>query len=107
MAMKMSLGGTTCAALAMTCRSRALPPISCSTLGRFDLSRVPLPAAMMRIANRITTGYKVWRGRCRHPCYGNLSRRNSLGRGHSFPRCDGNGVDQQCQDRQREEEVPV
>ena len=29
-----------------------LPPTSCSTLGCFDLSRVPLPAAMIAMATR-------------------------------------------------------
>src|SRR5438874_8901119 len=41
---------TTFAAAAMTCASSGRPPTSCSTLGRFDLRRVPLPAAMMAIA---------------------------------------------------------
>src|SRR5579862_961343 len=45
----MSCGGTTCAATAMTCASSGRPPISCRTFARFDLSRVPLPAAMMTI----------------------------------------------------------
>ena len=33
-------------------RSSGLPPTSCSTLGSCDLSRVPLPAAMMATATR-------------------------------------------------------
>jgi hypothetical protein len=44
--------GTTLVAAAITCASKGLPPTSCSTLGYFDLSRVPLPAAMIATAMR-------------------------------------------------------
>src|SRR5271168_1529147 len=37
----------------MTWRRRARPPISWRTLGRLLLSRVPLPAAMMAMANSL------------------------------------------------------
>src|SRR6185369_13028715 len=43
--------GTTFAAASITWRRSALPPTSCRTLGYFDFSRVPFPAAMMAIAN--------------------------------------------------------
>src|ERR1041384_8307125 len=46
----MCFTGRTWAAAAITCRSNAAPPISCSTLGRCDRKRVPLPAAMIRAA---------------------------------------------------------
>src|SRR6185312_4782821 len=46
----MFCAGTTSAADRITCAKRGLPPTSCRTLGRFDLSRVPFPAAMMAIA---------------------------------------------------------
>src|ERR1700687_2731814 len=48
----MSAAGITCFAAAITCASRGLPPTWCSTLGSFDLSRVPLPAAMIATAVR-------------------------------------------------------
>src|SRR5579872_5369017 len=48
---KIFCAGTTCVAAATTCASSGLPPISCSTFGRRDFSRVPLPAARMAIAN--------------------------------------------------------
>src|ERR1700722_8058126 len=44
-------GGTMVSAAAMTWRRSARPPISWRTLGRLLLSRVPLPAAMMAMAN--------------------------------------------------------
>src|SRR5207253_9065772 len=47
-----SLAGTTLVAAATTCTSRGLPPTSCSTLGCLDLSRVPLPAAILAMAVR-------------------------------------------------------
>src|SRR5689334_6709174 len=47
---KILSGDTTFAAAAMTCASSGRPPTSCSTLGRLDFRRVPLPAAMMAIA---------------------------------------------------------
>src|SRR5215472_7406016 len=47
----MSSGETTWSAAAITCASNGLPPTSCSTLGCFDFSRVPLPAAMIAIAS--------------------------------------------------------
>src|SRR5271157_4864113 len=53
---KMSSTGTTFFAVAITWARIGLPPISCSTLGCFDLSRVPLPAAIIAMAVR---------GRCR------------------------------------------
>src|SRR5579859_1432592 len=34
----------------MTCSRSALPPTSCNTLGNWDLSLVPLPAAIMAMA---------------------------------------------------------
>src|SRR5437868_929661 len=34
----------------ITCATRGLPPTSCNTLGRFDFSLVPFPAAMMAMA---------------------------------------------------------
>src|SRR5215813_6810063 len=43
-------GETTSAAARITCATSGLPPTSCKTLGRFDFSRVPFPAAMMAIA---------------------------------------------------------
>src|SRR5882672_7059777 len=46
----MSCAGTTFCAVAITCARIGLPPISCRTLGCFDLSRVPLPAAIIAIA---------------------------------------------------------
>src|SRR6266478_7537313 len=49
---KMSCAGTTFCAVAMTCARIGLPPTSCRTLGCFDLSRVPLPAAMIAMATR-------------------------------------------------------
>src|SRR6202000_1991945 len=50
---------TTCLAAAITWRRRARPPISWRTLGRLLLSRVPLPAAMMAMAESgvVTHGY--------------------------------------------------
>src|SRR5271156_6484313 len=42
----------------MTCARIGLPPISCRTLGCFDLSRVPLPAAMIATATRGRGGLK-------------------------------------------------
>src|SRR5437868_560165 len=47
-----SLAGTTLAAVRITCSSSGLPPTSCNTLGSCDLSRVPLPAAMIATAIR-------------------------------------------------------
>src|SRR5258707_1280853 len=47
---KMSCAGTTFCAVAITCARIGLPPISCRTLGCLDLSRVPLPAAMIAMA---------------------------------------------------------
>src|SRR5713101_5438163 len=49
----MSAAVTTSFAAAITCASRGFPPTSCKTLGCFDLSRVPLPAAMMAMAVRV------------------------------------------------------
>src|ERR1700677_767783 len=49
----MSSGGTICLAASTTCRSRVLPPTSCRTFGRWVLSRVPFPAAMITMANCI------------------------------------------------------
>jgi hypothetical protein len=40
-------------AAAITCATSGLPPISWSTLGRCDLRRVPLPAAMITTASFI------------------------------------------------------
>src|SRR5882724_8368128 len=51
---KMSLGGTTLAAVAITWDRIGFPPTSCKTLGCFDFSRVPLPAAMMAMATRVS-----------------------------------------------------
>src|SRR5208337_967554 len=48
----MSRAGTTFSAVAITCARIGLPPISCRTLGCFDLIRVPLPAAMIAMAMR-------------------------------------------------------
>ena len=48
---KMCSGATTRLAAAITCASSGLPPIWCSTLGRFDFNRVPLPAAMITTAS--------------------------------------------------------
>src|SRR6516165_7364874 len=48
---KMLCGGTTRLAAATRCASSGWPAISCSTLGRCDLRRVPLPAARMAMAN--------------------------------------------------------
>src|SRR5580704_10450819 len=53
---KMSCAGTTFSAVAMTCARIGLPPISCRTLGCFDLSRVPFPAAMIAMAIRGACG---------------------------------------------------
>src|SRR5450759_372342 len=53
----MSWAGTTFCAVAMTCARIGLPPISCRTLGCFDLSRVPLPAAMIAMAIRGRCGF--------------------------------------------------
>src|SRR5437016_13757426 len=53
---KMSSAGTTFIADAITWASNGLPPISCRALGRFDLSLVPLPAAMITMANRLFVG---------------------------------------------------
>jgi len=39
-------------AAAITCANRGFPPTSCNTFGSCDLSRVPLPAAMMAMATR-------------------------------------------------------
>src|SRR5271157_82727 len=44
-------GATTLLAATITWASNGFPPISCSTLGRCDFSRVPLPAAMMTTAS--------------------------------------------------------
>src|SRR5579863_1070692 len=49
----MSAAGTTTFAAAITCASSGLPPTWCRTLGSLDLSRVPLPAAMMTMAVRV------------------------------------------------------
>src|ERR1700761_3944604 len=51
----MRSGGAIVLAAAMTCSSRARPPISWRTLGRLDFSRVPLPAAMMAIPNALVS----------------------------------------------------
>src|ERR1700686_4365268 len=56
---KMSLAGTSFFAVAITWDRIGLPPISCRTLGCFDLSRVPLPAAMMAIAIRAGPGFDL------------------------------------------------
>src|SRR5580658_6859681 len=48
----MSFAGTTFCALAITWARIGLPPTSCKTLGCFDLSRVPFPAAMIAMAIR-------------------------------------------------------
>src|ERR1700675_2310273 len=53
----MFFAGTTFCALAMTCARIGLPPTSCRTLGCFDLSRVPLPAAMTAMAIRGGCGF--------------------------------------------------
>src|SRR5580700_8808340 len=53
----MSFAGTTFCAVAITCARIGLPPTSCKTLGCFDLSRVPLPAAMIAIAIRGGCGF--------------------------------------------------
>src|SRR5207302_9651066 len=47
-----SLAGTTFVAASMTWANSGFPPTSCKTLGCLDLSRVPLPAAMIAIAIR-------------------------------------------------------
>ena len=44
-------GNDFAAAAATTCASSGFPAISCSTLGRRDFSRVPLPAARIAMAN--------------------------------------------------------
>src|ERR1700753_3450395 len=49
----MSSGGTICRAASTTRRIRDLPPTSCSTFGRLLFRRVPLPAAMITMANCI------------------------------------------------------
>src|ERR1035438_539705 len=49
---KISGAGTTFFAVAITCARIGLPPISCRTLGCLDLSRVPLPAAIIAMAIR-------------------------------------------------------
>src|SRR5579859_6194710 len=41
----------------MTCASSDWPPISCSTLARRDLRRVPLPAAMITMAKSPEPGF--------------------------------------------------
>src|SRR5580700_11843341 len=61
----MSFGWTIWLAAWMTWCSSGRPPISCRTLARFDLSRVPLPAAMMTMASCIRTGYRVQGLGCR------------------------------------------
>jgi hypothetical protein len=37
----------------------SLPPASCSTLGSFDFSRVPIPAAMMAMAKLGLEGFRA------------------------------------------------
>src|SRR5208282_3782175 len=54
---KISRAGTTFSAVAITWARIGLPPISCRTLGCFDLSRVPLPAAIMAMAICGTCGF--------------------------------------------------
>src|SRR5580658_10322107 len=54
---KISFAGTTFCAAAITCARIGLPPTSCRTLGCFDLSRVPFPAAMIAMATRGRGGF--------------------------------------------------
>src|ERR1700684_1284024 len=53
---KMSFADAIFFAVAITCARMGLPPISCRTLGCVDLSRVPLPAAMIAMAIRGALG---------------------------------------------------
>src|SRR5260370_14242614 len=55
----MSSAGTICLAVAMACARIGWPPTSCRTWGCFDLSRVPLPAAIMTTAMEIRAGCGV------------------------------------------------
>src|SRR5208283_1667212 len=57
-----SLAGTTRVAAAITCARSVLPPTSCSTFGSCDLSRVPLPAAMMATATLGAKSVEVFEG---------------------------------------------